>query len=303
MLSTSYFYKRTTRQAKIKSHGHGPDKNIGSDPEKILSADETEDVKKDHIDYNRVDKAVAKYISDVAIDISPLSREFEKILIWSDSSSRGLRLWGATLALNSVATNFTHLVVLRTLLGIFEDICQPAFVYLNSMWYKREEPAATVSYWYMMNEPTFTYQELASKLHQLRILLCTLGIVAMIVMPDSPMRAKCDSEEDKKLMVERVRSNQTRMQSRRFRKGHIFEAFKCPQMYCYGLIAICTTLPTNYLRVFANIIITGFHFTVLQTQLPAVVLGVYIIIVLMSSMWLVNRFKQNVFIMGIYVTP
>lgn len=74
-------------------------------------------------------------------------------------------------------------------------------------------------------------------------------------------------------------------------------------MYCYCLIAICTTLPTSGLGAFANIIITGFHFTVLQTQLLAMVLGVYIIIVLMSSMWLVNRFKQNVLVMGVYVIP
>jgi hypothetical protein len=55
-------------------------------------------------------------------------------------------LWGVVLALHSVAKNFTHILVLRTLLGIFEAVCQPAFVFLSSMWYKREEQAATVTY-------------------------------------------------------------------------------------------------------------------------------------------------------------
>jgi MFS family permease len=58
-------------------------------------------------------------------------------------------LWGTTLALHSVAKNFATLVALRTLLGIFEAVCQPSFVFLSSMWYKREEQAATVSYWYV----------------------------------------------------------------------------------------------------------------------------------------------------------
>ena len=33
-------------------------------------------------------------------------------------------------------------------------------------------------------------------------------------MPDSPMRAKCFTEEDKHLMVERVRVNQTGLQNK-----------------------------------------------------------------------------------------
>jgi MFS family permease len=57
-----------------------------------------------------------------------------------------IMIWGTVLALHSVATNFTHILVLRTLLGIFEAVCQPAFVFLSSMWYKREEQAATVTY-------------------------------------------------------------------------------------------------------------------------------------------------------------
>lgn len=53
------------------------------------------------------------------------------------------------LALHAACKNFTGLVVVRTLLGIFEACCQPIFVTLSSMWYKREEQAATVTYWYV----------------------------------------------------------------------------------------------------------------------------------------------------------
>jgi len=48
-------------------------------------------------------------------------------------------------------------------------------------------------------------------------------------IPDSPMRAKCWSEEDKKLMVERVRENRTGVQNRVFRKEQIVHALKDPQ--------------------------------------------------------------------------
>jgi MFS family permease len=370
--------------------GHGDEKKKNIDPE-IAPAEHFEnddDLKKDYMDYDRVDKEVAKYASDVAIDISPeesirLRKLVDKRVLFimiftyflqaldkgtlSFSSIMGIRtdlhlhgqqfswlttciyiailvveyptnwliqrlpiakylgvsiiLWGMTLALHAKATTFTHILVLRTLLGIFEAVCQPSFIYLSSMWYRRDEQAATVSYWYMMNGGQqivggllaycFTLiKSPPSSLKSWQAIFVTYGGFSVLwgffvlwYMPDSPMRAKCFTEEDKKLMIERVRSNQTGVQNRRFRKEQLIEALKDPQMYCYCLIAICTTLPTSGLGAFANIIIAGFHFTVLQTQLLAMVLGVYIILVLLSSMWLVRKTKQNLLVMGLYVIP
>ena len=45
--------------------------------------------------------------------------------------------------------NFTGLVTLRALLGAFEATSQPSFVLLSSIWYKREEQAGTVIFWYV----------------------------------------------------------------------------------------------------------------------------------------------------------
>lgn len=129
------------------------------------------------------------------------------------------------------------------------------------------------------------------------------GVFVFFWMPDSPMRAKCFSEEDKHLMVERVRSNQTGLQNKQFKREQMIEAFTDPQTWCYCGIAICTTLPTSGLGAFANIIITGFKFTLLQTQLLAMVLGFYIIIVLLSSAWLVKKTGQNILVMLAFVIP
>lgn len=122
-------------------------------------------------------------------------------------------------------------------------------------------------------------------------------------MPDSPMRAKCFTEEDKHLMVERVRSNQTGLQNKSFRAYQIWEAFRDPQTWCYCAIQMFTTLPTSGLGAFANIIISGFNFTILQTQLLAMVLGFYIIVVLLSSAWLVKRTGQNLLVVLGFIIP
>jgi hypothetical protein len=55
------------------------------------------------------------------------------------------------------------------------------------------------------------------------------GIFVGWYLPDSPMKAHCFSEEDKKLMVERVRKNRTGLQNRKFRKDQLWDAFTDPQ--------------------------------------------------------------------------
>jgi MFS family permease len=187
--------------------------------------------------------------------------------------SINIMLWGTTLALHAACKNYASLVVVRVMLGIFEAVCQPSFLVLSSLWYKRSEQAATVTYWYMMNGmqqivggllaysfslidsgPLRSYQALFITYGTFSVLW---GIFVFVYMPDSPMRAKCFSEEDKKLMVERVRSNQTGLQNKKFRIEQVKEAFTDPQTYCYCLIQICTTLPTSGLGAFAGIIIKG----------------------------------------------
>ncbi|CEL02167.1 Putative Permease of the major facilitator superfamily [Aspergillus calidoustus] len=234
--------------------------------------------------------------------------------------SANIILWGATLALHSVANNFPSLIAVRTLLGIFEAVCQPSFVLMSSMWYKREEQAETVTYWYMMNGAqqivggllAYCFSLIGNDHHvkSFHALFLTYGCASVLWgvfvgwwLPDSPMRAKCFSEEDKKLMVERVRSNQTGLQNRKFRAYQVWEAAKDPQLYCYMAIQIFTTLPTSGLGAFANIIITGFDFDVLQTQLLAMVLGFYIIIVLLTSAFLVKKTGQNLYVMLGFIIP
>lgn len=129
------------------------------------------------------------------------------------------------------------------------------------------------------------------------------GLFVIWYMPDSPMRAKCFSEEDKHLMIERLRSNQTGIQNKEFRSYQVWEALRDPQTWCYCSIQIFTTLPTSGLGAFAGIIMTGFNFTTLQSQLLAMVLGFYIIVILLTSAWLVKKYNQNLLVMLGFVIP
>ena len=228
-------------------------------------------------------------------------------------------LWGAVLACHALGKNFVILASVRTLLGMFECCCQPVFVLMSSMWYKREEQALIIALWYMMNGGQQIVGGLLSfcftlitgaDLKNWEILFLTYGCITVVwgvflwfYTPDSPMQAKCWSEEDKKLMVERIRANQTGLQNRKFKKAHLYECARDPQTYCFFFIQFLTALPTSGLGAFANIIISSFGFTALQTQLLAMVLGAYLIVLLLTSAWLAKRFNQNIFFMLAYIIP
>lgn len=227
--------------------------------------------------------------------------------------------WGTVLAATAACKSFASLLVVRTLLGLFESACQPAFVVLSSIWYRRDEQASRVTYWYMMNGAQQIVGGLLAYCFSLikggtlkswQVLFLVYGCISVVYgvfvgwwMPDSPMRAKCWSEEDKRLMVERVRSNQTGVQNRQFKKHQMIEALLDPQCWGYALVQLCTTLPTSGLGAYQGIIIKSFGFTLLETQLLAMVLGFYIIIVLLGSVWIVKRTNQNLLTMLGFVVP
>lgn len=353
--------------------------------ERVMSADEVE-FTKDHQDYEKVDKEVAKYVSDMRIEIPPeknaeLLRKIDRRVllimittyflqaidkgtlsfasimgILDDTHLTGqdyswlttciyitilvveypqnwiiarvpiakylsfsIIAWGAVLACTAACTTFTGLITVRTLLGIFESACQPSFVLLSSIWYRREEQAARVTYWYMMNGAqqigggllAYCFSLITTgPLKSWQWIFLVYGVVSILFglfvgwyMPDSPMRSRCWSEEDKHLMVERVRENQTGVQNRTFKKYQLIEALIDPQVWGYAVVALTTTLPTSGLGAFQGIIIKSFGFTTLQTQLLAMVLGFYIIIVLLGSLWLVNKTHQNLLVMLAFVVP
>lgn len=229
-------------------------------------------------------------------------------------------LWGMVLACHSAARNFVGFLFLRILLGLFESCCQPIFVLLSATWYRREEQAQTVALWFSMNGINqiiggllaycFTLIKHAALLNW-EILFLTYGLISVAfgfivlwLLPDSPMKAKCWSEDDKRLMVERVRGNQTGLQNKKFKLNQALEAVKDYQCWAYALIQFTTALPSGGLGAYSGILINSFGFSVLHTQLLSMVQGAYQIVVLLGAAWLSNRFpNSNIVIMASFAIP
>lgn len=117
------------------------------------------------------------------------------------------------------------------------------------------------------------------------------------------MKAKCFNEDQKRLMIERVRVNETGIQNRTYKRYQMLETLRDPVIWCYVMLQITSTLVIGGLGVFSNLIISAFGFSYLQTQLLNIAQGAVTIAVMIGSAWMSNWTKQTAVIMHVSKLP
>ncbi|KAJ6013229.1 major facilitator superfamily domain-containing protein [Penicillium herquei] len=228
-------------------------------------------------------------------------------------------IWGVVVTCSAASTRFGSLMAVRFLLGFFESCIQPAMMLLTAMWYKREEQSVLNSIWYCMYGVQLMIGGLISfgvshftdgPIKNWQLMFLILGIVTCVwsffigaLLPDSPLSAKCFSEEDKILMIERVRHNETGIENKEYKKDQVLEALKDPFVWCCFMLIAVANLVIGGLGVFSNLIVQQFGFSTLQITLLNIAQGAWTIIVMIGSAWASQRFQQTCFIMILWAIP
>ncbi|GAB1202621.1 hypothetical protein APSETT445_001241 [Aspergillus pseudonomiae] len=137
----------------------------------------------------------------------------------------------------------------------------------------------------------------------LGVATCVWAVFLAWYLPDSPMKAKCFTEDDKRLLVERVRANETGIQNKTFKRYQLVEALTDPIIWLYVLMQVSSTLVLGGLGVFSNIIIKSFGFTTLQTQLLNIAQGAVTSAVMVGGASLSSWTDQTIWIMHLWTIP
>lgn len=119
-------------------------------------------------------------------------------------------------------------------------------------------------------------------------------------LPDSPMKAKCFNEDQKRLMIELVRANETGIQNRKYKTEQVIEALTDPVVWCYVMLQVTSTLIIGGLGVFSNIIIKSFGFDTLTVQLLNIAQGAVTILVMVGGAWAATASDQTVLVMHLW---
>ncbi|GAB7329172.1 hypothetical protein MBLNU13_g00993t1 [Cladosporium sp. NU13] len=227
--------------------------------------------------------------------------------------------WGAVVACSAASRNFASLMIVRFLLGMFESCVQPTFIILTSMWYTREEQALLTALWYCMTGVQLMVGGLLAYgishytdgiIYPWQLLFMILGLATVVwagvigfYLPDSPMSAKCFSEDDKRLLIERVRHNETGIQNKEYKQYQAVEALLDPFVWCIVMLIVTANLVIGGLGVFSNLIISQFGFSLLQTNLLNIAQGALTIIVMIGGAQVSQKWGQTCFTMLLWSVP
>jgi len=73
----------------------------------------------------------------------------------------------------------------------------------------------------------------------------TYGVFATLIFPATPMKAWFLTEREKEIAVRRLATNNTGIQTRKFKWKHAREAFLDPQLYVFGIYSFSFAFVNN----------------------------------------------------------
>ncbi|KAK7448781.1 hypothetical protein VKT23_013512 [Stygiomarasmius scandens] len=228
-------------------------------------------------------------------------------------------VWGAVLMLHAVGTSFGAFFALRFLLGMCESCVAPILILIISMFYKKDEQATRISWFYIMNGLTqifggfvaygisFTDGRVLAPYKIIYILLGGLaiivGIAVLIWMPDSPVLARFLTEEERIAALERVRDDQGGTENKKLKMDQVKEALMDVRTWLIVLSTIMTSIPNGGLSNFSNLIIKSFGYTSKQTLILSTPGGLVAAGMVLFCGWYSDKKKERMVPIIIAIVP
>ncbi|KAH6643452.1 major facilitator superfamily domain-containing protein [Truncatella angustata] len=222
--------------------------------------------------------------------------------------------WGLCSACHAALSNYGGLVTVRVLSGAFESGIPPALMLLSSQYFTYSEQAPRFAYWYMgmgngqilgaLISFGFQHMSPSAPLSSWKTMFLVLGLVTMMLgvivllfVPDSPMKARYLNNEEKVALLEHIKVNQTGIDSRHFHPRQLLEGLL--DLGCWGIffVIILQSSGSGVVTAYSATILTSFGYTPKQAALLNIPSGVVNIIVILSysafvrfrgQRWLVN---------------
>ncbi|KAL4937230.1 hypothetical protein BDV06DRAFT_232730 [Aspergillus oleicola] len=218
-------------------------------------------------------------------------------------------LWGTVVAMTAACVSYSGLLVLRFLLGVAEATITPAFMFITTTWYTRDEIPIRTGIWFSGN----SFGGLVASLlaywignidHPLRpwmwmyiilgVATFVWGFVILARLPDSISHANFLTEKDKALISHRVAVDGIgRTERTQWSHKQAVECFRDPKTWHLLGIAALTQIPNGGIQNFANLVIKSFGFTALESTLINIPVSIIGAATINLTGWLAGHF-QNV---------
>ncbi|KAJ6003988.1 hypothetical protein N7522_005633 [Penicillium canescens] len=214
--------------------------------------------------------------------------------------------WGVILCCSSAASNFSHMLALRVLLGLMEAVIAPSLTMYTSMWYTRAESTPRYGFWYcglgvgqiVGGLISFAAQHAPAGMSfgGWRIMFVAIGVVNVLVsilviflLPNSPEKAKFLTEPEKIRIAQRLTNDSAGVGLKVFRWRSVLEAFGDLQTWMLVLLTILITIPSGVITTFSAILIKGFGYSSKESALLNMPSGIVSIVATMVSTYAISK--------------
>ncbi|KAF5006948.1 hypothetical protein FDECE_6706 [Fusarium decemcellulare] len=214
--------------------------------------------------------------------------------------------WGAVVALTAACRNFGGLMAVRFLLGVAEATITPAFMFLTSTWYTRDEMPVRVGIWFAGNSIgglvssllAFGIGHIDDHIHPWRWMYIILGVLTTVwaipiflFLPDTISKAKFLTADERKVAADRVVIAGTgSTENSHWKLDQVKECLVDPKTWFIVSIELLTQMPNGGTQSFSNIVISSFGFTSLQTTLINIPYSVITASTIAGTGWLASRY-------------
>ncbi|KAH6661021.1 major facilitator superfamily domain-containing protein [Truncatella angustata] len=195
--------------------------------------------------------------------------------------------WGVVATLLGIVQSYPGFLVARFFLGVTESGLFPGVVYYFSMWYKRRERQYRVSLFFSAASLAGAFGgALAYGIGRMggivwangwRWIFILEGILTVLVafsaywfIHNYPKTSKFLNEDERQFIQERLAADSDATHEEHFTWGAVFEAFKDPSCWLYGLGFHTMSLPLYTLSLFLPTIINNLGYSAATAQLLTV---------------------------------
>lgn len=228
--------------------------------------------------------------------------------------------WGVVVGVTAACSNYGGLLAVRFLLGVAEATITPAFMFITTSWYTRDEIPFRTGIWFSGNSIggmiasifAFGVGHIDDSVGPWRWMFIILGVatflwgfVLWLALPNSISTASFLSEEEKQFATDRIIVAGTgRTEKTAWNWSQAKECLVDPKTWFIFGLELATQIPNGGTQNFANLVIKSFGFTSLQSTLINIPYSLISGGCIMFTGWLAGRFRQaNCLLIACVVLP
>ncbi|CAO3599038.1 unnamed protein product [Absidia cylindrospora] len=219
-------------------------------------------------------------------------------------------LWGGVLTAMAFGKNFSQMMAMRFLLGLFEAGIYPSLSLLVSTFYRRTEQAPRLGAFWLCNGFALCFGGLISYgigsmettlfatwqwiMLIMGIVTCVMGVICFTFLIDNPKSPALGLNAEQSVLVEKRTRDNAVFRTTMVKKHQIIEAIKEPRLWCLCLASMFLNAQNGGITIYSTQLINAFGFDRLESVLLSAGSGLSDIFYICSSVYIVTRKEGRV---------